>query len=134
MEFIDGESLDNRLAKVQGPLPLDFILNVAPKVLSALHYLHTQNIFHRDVKPSNILLDAAGTPFVIDLGIAFAAGQKKLTQAGVAIGTPEYMSPEQIDGRDPDPRNDVYSFGVVLYELLTGRLPFDVPEDLSPIE
>jgi WD40 repeat protein len=93
-------------------------------VANALHYAHERGVIHRDVKPSNIMLDDLGKPFLMDFGLARRDGEALITVAGQILGTPAYMSPEQAEGRRADARTDVYSMGVVLYELLTGERPF----------
>ena len=128
MPYIDGQSLRWRLA-TEGKLSLDETLNIAAEVGDALHYAHMQGIVHRDVKPENILL-ANGHAMVADFGIARAlcvACGDNLTVAGIPIGTPGYMSPEQAKGLEVDPRSDLYSLGCVVYEMLTGKPPFRGP-------
>ncbi|HET7062589.1 MAG TPA: serine/threonine-protein kinase, partial [Nitrosospira sp.] len=126
MKLMEGESLAVRLRR--GPdhaLPLDVSLQIFSGVLRALDYAHRHGIFHRDVKPSNILVDAANEAYLLDFGIALAVGEARLTGMGVPVGTPAYMSPEQIRApRQIDHRTDVYSAACVLYEMLTGRPPF----------
>lgn len=123
MGFIDGGSLDAR-----GRLPFDTALQISREILDALNFAHQQGVIHRDVKPSNILLDRRGHAYMMDFGIALVAGTERitrLTRVGTAVGTPEYMSPEQITTpADIDHRTDVYSFGCVLYEMLSGQPPF----------
>jgi serine/threonine-protein kinase len=123
MGLIQGKSLESR-----GRLPLDLALRIASQVLDALNFAHQQGVIHRDVKPSNILLDEHNHAYITDFGIALVAGTQRitrLTRSGTAVGTPEYMSPEQITTpADIDHRTDVYSFGCVLYEMLTGQPPF----------
>jgi len=130
MALIPGESLATLLKRTAGhALSLEFAIRIFTDILSALDYAHRHGIWHRDVKPSNILLDAKHRAYLADFGIAIAVGEARLTRAGVAVGTVEYMSPEQI--RSPqhvDHRTDVYSAGCVLYEMLTGRPPFIFPE------
>ena len=126
MPFVDGGSLRDRLDR-EGALPLEDALRIAQEVADALHTAHASGIIHRDIKPENILF-IAGRPVVADFGIARAvraAGGENLTQTGMAVGTPAYMSPEQAAG-DPhlDGRSDVYALGCVLYEMLAGRPPF----------
>lgn len=126
MSFIQGESLAALLQRSPDhALPLDITVRIFTDILAALDYAHRNGILHRDVKPSNILLDSAQRAYLLDFGVALAVGEARLTRAGVPVGTAEYMSPEQI--RTPehlDHRTDVYSSGCVLYEMLAGRPPF----------
>jgi serine/threonine protein kinase len=120
MTRIKGKSLDQC-----GRLPLSAALQISREILDALDFAHQQGVIHREVKPSNILIDARGHAYIMDFGIALVAGTERLTRTGTAVGTPEYMSPEQITNpADLDHRTDVYSFGCVLYEMLTGQPPF----------
>jgi predicted Ser/Thr protein kinase len=123
MEYIDGDSLQQRLRR-EGPMLLEQILSVAGQVLSAIGAIHAQGITHRDIKSSNIMIDRAGRAVLMDLGLAKEHGATGVTTAGVIIGTPEFMSPEQAMGEAAGPLSDIYSFGVVLYELSTGVVPF----------
>jgi serine/threonine-protein kinase len=126
MPYIEGQSLEERMKANDGPLPLAEALKIAQDVLHALDYAHQQAVIHRDVKPSNILLDRSGHAYLVDFGIALMIGQERRTRTGTSVGTPHYMSPEQIlKPRELDHRADVYSFGCVLYEMLTGQPPFD---------
>ncbi len=124
-EFVEGCDLASRLES--GPPPtLREVLRVVRQVADALDYAHRQGIVHRDIKPSNILLDGASHVKVADFGIAKVTGQNtELTVAGSVMGSPQYLSPEQIRGDELDGRSDIFSLGVVLYELLSGRRPFD---------
>ncbi len=125
MPFVQGESLRDRLER-EGQLPIDDALQITLEVADALGYAHQQDIVHRDIKPENILL-ANGHALVADFGIARAAhdgGGQKLTQTGMALGTPVYMSPEQASGEAVGPAADIYSLGCVLYEMLAGEPPF----------
>lgn len=125
MDYIAGQNLARRLQ--QGPLELDAAARLVCDVARAVDYLHKQGIVHRDVKPSNILLDEEGQPYLTDFGLAkLLAADSHLTGTGVAAGTPSYMAPEQAAGQPSDvtPLCDVYSLGAVLYELITGRPPF----------
>ena len=129
MRYVDGEGLDNYLFKLQAPMAVPAALAVSRDVLDALEYAHSEGVIHRDIKPSNILLENSGRAYLLDFGIALALGEQRLTRAGVAIGTPHYMSPEQIMGsRNIDRRADIYSYGCVLYQMLAERPPFDSPE------
>jgi serine/threonine protein kinase len=135
MRFIEGQSLDEWLFKVQAPLSIPQALAISADVLHALGYAHLQNVIHRDIKPSNILIENSGRAFVMDFGIALALGEQRATQVGSAIGTPQFMSPEQIVGApNIDGRSDIYSFGCVLYQILTRRLPFDAEEGAGDTE
>lgn len=128
MPFVEGESLRDRMAR-EGPLPVPEALQVAREVADALAYAHGRGVVHRDIKPENILL-SAGHAVVADFGIARAAAAAaaldlRVTEPGLTVGTPIYMSPEQALGEAVDGRSDLYSLGCVLYEMLTGRPPFD---------
>ncbi|MFL6261849.1 MAG: serine/threonine-protein kinase [Thermoanaerobaculia bacterium] len=125
-EFVEGTDLAARLEPEQQRLSLRQVLRVVRQAAEALDYAHGQGIVHRDIKPSNILLDRAGRVKVTDFGIAKMAGQStELTMAGSVMGSPQYLSPEQIRGEDLDGRSDIFSLGVVLYEMLSGRRPFE---------
>src|SRR5262249_8912222 len=104
-------------------------LRIARQILGALDFAHQRGIVHRDVKPSNILLSPDSHAYLVDFGIALIVGKTRITRFGGSIGTPDYMSPEQIRGEQLDHRTDVYSFGCVLYEMLTGRSPFRRSEE-----
>lgn len=125
MEFVEGESVSALQKRRPGPLPLDQVASISLDIASALDHAHKRGLIHRDVKPSNILLDEAGKAYLTDFGIALAVGEDRLTRTGMAVGTVHYMSPEQIARpREIDLRTDIYSFGCVLYDMLTGRPPF----------
>jgi serine/threonine-protein kinase len=125
MPYVEGESLRDRLTR-EGRLSVSETLRLGGDVADALHYAHERGVVHRDIKPENILL-SGGHALVADFGIAKAvevAGDSRLTETGWGMGTPAYMSPEQIVGDAVDPRSDVYGLGCVLYEMLTGHPPF----------
>jgi eukaryotic-like serine/threonine-protein kinase len=131
MPYVEGESLRSRLGR-EGQLALKDALRIAREAAQALHYAHLRQIVHRDIKPENILLTTDGSTLVADFGIARALGGDEeaghLTQTGMSIGTPQYMSPEQANGtRAIDARSDVYSLACVLYEMLAGEAPFTGP-------
>jgi serine/threonine protein kinase len=135
MEYVEGRTLQEQLA--QGRLPLKDALQVGIEVAEALEVAHQQGIVHRDLKPSNIILTPQGHPKVMDFGLAKKVvaedGTEQditsaLTQEGSTLGTPAYMSPEQIKGDPVDNRCDLFSFGIVLYEMLTGVHPFRKPK------
>ena len=126
IEYVSRGSLSDRLDVANGLLPIEQALRWGCQSLRALDHAHQKGIIHRDVKPSNLLLDEYDRIKVTDFGIARVVGNVRLTTTGESLGTPQYMSPEQI--RRPqsvDHRTDVYSMGLVLYEMLTGRVPFD---------
>ena len=123
MELVDGRTLKD-LVRERGPLPPDVAVAVIEQILRALGYAHKRGIVHRDVKPQNVIIDEEGQAKVADFGIA-RAGDSEMTETGTIIGTVQYLSPEQAQGQPVDRRSDLYSAGVVLYELLTGRVPFD---------
>ena len=122
MEFVEGETLANRLARA--PLSTAETVKYADQVLSALAYAHKQNIIHRDIKPANMMLTPQGVVKLMDFGIARSATDGSLTSTGTTLGSLNYMPPEQVRGESADARSDIYSFGVSLYEMLTGKLPF----------
>lgn len=129
MKYIDGGSLADRLS-AKGRLPIPEALAIMDGVLSALDHAHSSGIIHRDVKPSNILMDRQRGPMLCDFGIARKMGAGRITRYGRSVGTAEYMSPEQIRGIE-EPRHliDVYASGVLLYEMVTGRVPFQGASD-----
>ncbi len=128
MPFVEGESLRERLLRA-GPLPVADATRIACEVADALGYAHAHGVIHRDIKPGNILLES-GHAVVADFGIARAlssVGGEDLTSSGLIVGTPMYMSPEQVSGSSVDGRSDLYSLGCVLYEMLAGSPPFSGP-------
>ncbi len=124
-EFVDGTDLAVRLAAAP-PLTLGEVFSITRQAAAALHCAHQQGVVHRDIKPSNLLLDGAGNLKVADFGIAKLAGQTaELTMTGSVVGSPHYMSPEQVRGEELDGRSDLFSLGTVLYEMVGGRRPFE---------
>lgn len=124
MKYVEGRPLDD-VIRAQGPLPVPMVVQILGEVAGALAYAHRKGVVHRDMKPSNIMLDDDGWAVVTDFGIAKVAQKEALTLTGSTVGTPAYMSPEQCSGaKDITGRSDQYSLGIVAYELLTGRVPF----------
>lgn len=123
MEFVDGVTLRERIA-ASPPMEMMRVVDVALQIGEALQEAHGKGIVHRDIKAENIMVDARDRIKVMDFGLAKLKGSLKLTRTSSTIGTLAYMSPEQIQGKEADPRSDLFSFGVVLFEMVTGRMPF----------
>ena len=123
MEYVGGGSLRDLLDE-QSRLPMEAVLNIALDLADALTRAHRMNIIHRDIKPDNVLLAEDGTPRLTDFGVARLGNRSRLTQTGSVIGTYAYLSPEACNGLELDERADIWSFGVMLFEMLTGRVPF----------
>jgi serine/threonine-protein kinase len=132
LEYVEGEPLSVILQK-ERPLPVEKALDIARQICGALAHMHAHGVIHRDIKPENILVTASGEVKIIDFGIATAQAARRLTWAGLAhaLGTPDYMAPEQVRGRRGDARTDVYALGTMLYEMLTGRLPYASPTGVA---
>jgi eukaryotic-like serine/threonine-protein kinase len=127
MEYVEGTSLKQLIGN-RGPLPVPVTLTIGKQLCRALEVAHEQGVIHRDIKPHNIVVEPSGVLKVMDFGIARLANRSKdegLTKEGMSIGTPDYMSPEQLSGKELEARSDLYSAGVVLFECLTRRLPFE---------
>jgi serine/threonine protein kinase/predicted Zn-dependent protease len=124
MEYVSGEDLKSMI-RMSGQLSVGTSVNIAKQVCEGLAEAHRLGVVHRDLKPSNIMIDKDGTVRIMDFGIARSLRVKGITGAGVIIGTPEYMSPEQVEGKEIDQRSDIYSLGIILYEMLAGRVPFE---------
>jgi len=132
MDYVDGETLRARLAS-GGRLTVDQAVDFAKQLAAAMAYAHAQGVFHRDLKPENVLVTADNRLVVTDFGIALLTGARRLTWRWLtsAVGTPDYMAPEQIQGKRGDARTDVYAMGVMLYEMLAGRVPWEGDNPLS---
>jgi serine/threonine protein kinase/tetratricopeptide (TPR) repeat protein len=130
MEFIPGDNLRS-IIRMMGPLSPARALAIAGQVCDGMAEAHRLGVVHRDLKTSNIMIDHEGSARITDFGIALGPETKGLTDRGALIGTPEYMSPEQIDGENVDHRADIYSLGIILFEMMTGRVPFEGNTPLS---
>ncbi|MGW3144115.1 MULTISPECIES: protein kinase domain-containing protein [Streptomyces] len=136
MEYIEGRPLGSVLdedVRQQGAMPVDKALKITADVLAALEVSHEMGLVHRDIKPGNVMMTKRGVVKVMDFGIARAmqSGVTSMTQTGMVVGTPQYLSPEQALGRGVDARSDLYSVGIMLFQLVTGRLPFDADSPLA---
>jgi len=127
MEHLEGRGLDTVIAE-DLPLPFERIRSLLTEIASGLHEAHSQGIIHRDLKPANVIVTASRVK-ILDFGIASMSGLgARLTQTGIVMGTPMYISPDQILGHEPDSRSDLYSLGVIAYTLIAGREPYDAAE------
>jgi len=132
MEQIEGESLKEMIRR-QGRIPASQAVPLVRQILGALLEAHEQGVVHRDLKPQNVMVDTAGAPHLMDFGIARGADSEGMTATGAIVGTPDYMSPEQVRGEKADLRSDIFSFGVILYEMLTGDVPYQGETPISKI-
>ena len=132
MEWVDGRLL-RQILNDQKPLPPDRAVRIATGIAEALDYIHTHGVVHRDLKPENIMVDSQDNIKLIDFGIASNQGARRITFAKFSqtMGTPDYISPEQVRGKRGDPRSDIYALGVMLYEMLTGKVPFSGPNPFA---
>jgi serine/threonine-protein kinase len=131
MEWCEGRLL--RKIMEEGPLPQERAIRIAVEVLDALEYIHANGVAHRDLKPENIMVDGGDHIKLIDFGIASDSAARRLTYANftATLGTPNYISPEQVRGKRGDGRSDIFSMGVILYEMLSGKLPFSGPNPMA---
>src|SRR5579864_5346019 len=125
MEWVEGRLLRQILIE-QKKLPIDRVVGITLGICDALEYIHSNGVVHRDLKPENIMVQSDGRIKLIDFGIAYSDGARRLTFAKFSqtMGTPDYISPEQVRGKRGDARSDLFSLGVMLYEMLTGKVPF----------
>ena len=130
MEYVEGEDLKSLIRRI-GQLPIGKSLSIAKQVAEGLAEAHRLGVVHRDLKPQNIMIDKEGNARIMDFGIARSLKTKGITGGEVLIGTPEYMSPEQVEAKGVDERSDLYALGVILYEMVTGRVPFEGDTALS---
>ena len=128
MEFLEGQTLGHLMHSIR-PMPEHDALKIASRICEALHYMHEHEVVHRDLKPDNIMICNDGSIRIMDFGIAKFEGQRRLTFGGFtpAMGTPDYMAPEQVKGKRGDARTDIYSLGAILYEMVTGSSPSKGP-------
>jgi serine/threonine-protein kinase len=125
MQYIDGQSLYDIIQRYKKTMPIDKILQYTKQICKGLHFAHSKGVIHRDVKPQNILVSREGDKcHISDFGIARIKREQRLTIVGMAVGTPEYMSPEQASGKNLDHQTDIYSLGILIYEMCTGNPPF----------
>jgi serine/threonine protein kinase/Tfp pilus assembly protein PilF len=130
MEYVSGEDLKSFIRRSR-QLVVGTAIFIAKQVCEGLAEAHRLGVVHRDLKPGNVMIDKEGNAKIMDFGIARCISVKGITGAGVMIGTPEYMSPEQVEGKEVDQRSDIYSLGIILYEMATGRVPFEGDTALS---
>jgi len=130
MEYVGGEDLKS-IIRMTGMLGIGTVLSVGKQICDGLTEAHSQGVVHRDLKPTNIMIDKGGNVKIMDFGIARSMRERGITGPSVLIGTPEYMSPEQAEAKEVDQRSDIYSLGIILYEMVTGRVPFEGETALS---
>lgn len=128
MEYVEGQTLETLMHK-QGALPPALATPIIRQALEGLAHAHRKGVLHRDIKPANLMVTPDGVVKLMDFGIAKIAGGQKMTQVNRVVGTLEYLSPEQLQGQDPSQQSDLYAMGVLLYELLTGKVPFQASTD-----
>jgi serine/threonine-protein kinase len=134
LEYSDGISFRSYL-EANTPLPVDEAVKIGKQLAAALEYAHSEGVCHRDLKPENLIISPEGAVYIVDFGVALLEGARRITWRFLSgtnvLGTPDYMSPEQIQGKRGDARSDVYSLGIMLYEMLTGRVPFQGDNPLA---
>jgi serine/threonine-protein kinase len=125
MEYIEGMSLEKYLTQHEGPMTAEAALPLFQQIAAAVHFAHQKGTIHRDIKPANIMLDAHNHIYLADFGIAQIVGASRLTESGVATGTPSFMAPEQVLGQPVTTAVDIYALGVILYQMLTAHMPYE---------
>jgi len=132
MEWVEGQLL-RQIIHDQKPLSEERSLRIAARICAALEHIHNRGVAHRDMKPENVMVDSEDNIKLIDFGIASKSGARRLTFAKLSqvMGTPDYIAPEQVKGKRGDGRSDLYALGVILYEMLTGKLPFQGPNPFA---
>lgn len=130
MEYVEGANLDDLLKKYRA-LPVDFLVPVFVQALEGLQHAHRKGVLHRDIKPANLMLTPDGTVKLMDFGIARVAGEQKMTQVNKIVGTVEFMAPELIQGKEASVSSEIYAMGATLYELVSGKLPFESDTDFN---
>jgi TolB-like protein/Tfp pilus assembly protein PilF len=132
MEYVSGEDLKSFIKRV-GQLPAGKVISITEQICDGLSEAHRLGVIHRDLKPQNIMIDKEGNAKIMDFGIARSLKAEGITREGAIIGTPEYMSPEQVEGKEADQRSDIYSLGIIMYEMVTGQVPFqgDTPFSIA---
>ncbi len=134
LEFVPGETLQQRLQRLNNQgrkFTIDEVINLAAKTCDAVDYAHKRGLVHRDIKPANLMINVQADPVLMDFGIVKIVGEKQHTATGAVVGTALYMSPEQIRGERPDFRADIYSLGVLLYEMFSGKPPYDADSAMT---
>ena len=134
LEFVPGESLQDRLKRLNQEgrkLSMDQVIDLAAKICDAVDYAHKRGLVHRDIKPANVMINVQGEPILMDFGIVKILGGTQHTATGAVVGTAIYMSPEQIRGEHADHRADIYSLGVMLYEMVSGKPPYDADSAMT---
>ena len=130
MEYVPGEDLKSSIRRME-QITVEKAVSIAKQICEGLAEAHRLGVVHRDLKPQNVMIDSEGNAHIMDFGISHSLETRGVTEAGEIIGTPEYMSPEQVEGKEVSKRSDIYSLGVILYEMVTGRVPFEGDTALS---
>ncbi|HEC21870.1 MAG TPA: serine/threonine protein kinase, partial [Chloroflexi bacterium] len=134
LEYVPGETLQDRLKRLNEAgrrMPLSEVIDITASICDAVDYAHRRGMIHRDIKPANVMLSTQGRAILMDFGVAKILGGEQHTATGAVIGTALYMSPEQARGERPDERADIYSLGVMLFEMISGRPPFEADSAMT---